>query len=301
MAIASSESVATRFSNKSFWLKIKPFIALLKLRLSILVVFSGLFGYLLAIKELNIFKLIVLGIGSFCVTGAANILNQIYEKEFDKLMRRTCQRPLPTGTITERQAFIYASILGIVGIYLLAFHINFLTGGLSLLSLALYSFIYTPLKQITPFSVFIGAFPGALPPLIGWVAAVEEISAGALIIFGIQFFWQFPHFWAIAWIGHQDYQRAGFRMLPLGEQKNRRIPVLMATYASILIPLGILPSMYGITGTISAIIAVLAGTLFLISTFQLIETGDDISAKKVLWASFLYLPTVQIAYLLDKT
>jgi len=298
MAVTPTESTSSDIIQSNN--KLKPYLALLKLRLTFLVIFSGLFGYLLATDELSWSVLIVLCIGSLCVTGSANIINQIYEKDLDKLMRRTQNRPLPMGLVSEMQAIIYATLLGLIGVYLLAFHVNFLTGGLSLLSLVLYSFLYTPLKQVSHLSVFVGAFPGALPPLIGWVAARGEITPEALIIFGIQFFWQFPHFWAIAWLGQADYLKAGFRMLPFGGEKDGRIPVMIATYTTMLIPMGILPSMYGITGTVSAVVAVLAGTAFLISTFDLIKTGSDASARKILWASFFYLPLVQVTYLIDR-
>jgi protoheme IX farnesyltransferase len=164
----------------------------------------------------------------------------------------------------------------------------------------LYSFVYTPLKRVGPIAVFVGAIPGALPPLLGWTAATGHISYEAMIIFGIQFIWQFPHFWAIAWVADEDYKRAGFKLLPCGGQKDLNTAIQIMIYTLFLIPLGLLPATFGITGIHSAIAVTICGVLFLAQTFSLMKSGDRRSALKIMFGSFLYLPIVQIAYLLDK-
>lgn len=285
----------------SFSFKARQYFALLKFRLSAFVVFSGAFGFMLA-KPLAIsqdyFTLAMLCIGSFLITGAANTINQIKEKEYDKLMKRTAGRPLPTGALSNQEATIYTLLLALVGTVLLVVYVNVLTAALSLLSLVLYAYIYTPLKRTTAFCVFVGAFPGALPPLIGWAAATNSITIEALVIFGIQFIWQFPHFWAIAWIAHEDYTNAGFKMLPGDKNINTAFQIMI--YTLFLIPLGLLPSQFGITGFASAIVTTCMGVLFLAQTFYLMKTGTNRAALFMMFGSFIYLPVVQIALLMDR-
>jgi protoheme IX farnesyltransferase len=164
----------------------------------------------------------------------------------------------------------------------------------------LYSFVYTPLKRVGPIAVFVGAIPGALPPLLGWVASTGKISYEGLIIFGIQFIWQFPHFWAIAWLADEDYKKAGFRLLPFGGQRDLNTAIQIMIYTLFLLPLGMLPAKFGITGIDSAIVATVCGVLFLAQTFSLMKTGSRASALRIMFGSFFYLPIVQIAYLIDK-
>ncbi|WP_448518273.1 heme o synthase [Rhodoflexus sp.] len=293
----STQTIAV--PNLSF--KIRQFMLLLKFRLSSLVVFSGAFGYLLAnTSNFNWLAFVAFCLGSFLVTGAANTINQIIERDLDKLMCRTADRPLPTGALSPQEASIYATMLAIVGISLIAIFVNTLSALLGLLSLILYAFIYTPLKQKTSASVFVGAFPGAFPPLIGWVAATGTIGVEALVIFAIQFVWQFPHFWAIAWVSDEDYKRAGFKMLPSGGNKDSNTAFAIMNYTLFLIPLGMLPMYFGITGIASAIIATVCGILFLLQSFYLIRKLDNRAALSLMFGSFIYLPVVQIAYLLDK-
>jgi protoheme IX farnesyltransferase len=266
-----------------------------------LVVFSGAFGFALATpNELSIdtWRLLWLCIGSFLITGSANIINQIIEKEYDKLMKRTAIRPLATGALSVQEATIFTIILGIVGTVLLAYFVNPISAALSVFSLVLYAFVYTPMKRVSPFCVLIGAFPGALPPLIGWAAMRGYIGIEALVIFGIQFIWQFPHFWAIAWVAHEDYTNAGFKMLPGEKNVNTAFQIMI--YTLFLIPLGLLPAQFGIAGTTSAIIATCFGILFLAQTFYLMKTGTNKAALMMMFGSFIYLPVVQIAYLVDK-
>ena len=239
-------------------------------------------------------------LGGFFVTGSANILNQVIEIEFDKLMDRTKDRPLPTGQVSKFEALILSLFLGTIGLAIHLYLFNSLTFAFSLISLLLYAFAYTPLKRVGPIAVFVGAFPGAFPPLIGWVAASGAITPDALILFGIQFIWQFPHFWAVAWVIDDDYKKAGFKLLPSRGGKDSNTAFTIMTYTLFLIPLSLLPHFTGLTGITSAIIATVAGVLFLVQTFSLMRKCDRKSALKIMFGSFLYLPIVQIAYVLDK-
>lgn len=281
--------------------KAKDYFALLKFRLSALVVFSGVCGYLLGNgATIEWAALLALIAGSLMVTGAANIINQVLEKEHDKLMRRTMNRPLPTGRMSVQEAIVFAMVLAFGGLLLLATLVNILTACLSLLSLILYGFVYTPLKQLSPISVLVGAFPGAFPPLIGWAAATGTVGVEALILFGIQFIWQFPHFWAIAWIGDEDYKRAGFKMLPFYGKKDFNTALLITVYTTFLIPMGLLPYFAGMSGPVSAGIAVSSGILFVWQTMSLLKRCDNKAALQIMFASFFYLPIVQIALVIDR-
>jgi protoheme IX farnesyltransferase len=191
-------------------------------------------------------------------------------------------------------------VVAAAGLSILMVYTNLLTTLLAFLSMILYSFVYTPLKRVGPIAVFVGAIPGALPPLLGWTAATGIISYEALIIFGIQFIWQFPHFWAIAWVADDDYKKAGFKLLPSGGKKDLNTAIQIMIYTLFLIPLGLLPAKFGITGIVSAIVVTVCGVLFLSQTFALMRSGTRRSALRIMFGSFLYLPIVQIAYLLDK-
>lgn len=281
--------------------KVRAYVELLKPRLSLLVAFSCAFGYGLATQgHMNWITLIILTFSGFLLSGASVTINQIIEKDLDRLMSRTLNRPLPTGRITVNEAVSFAVLCLIVSLVLLWKFTNPLTVALSLLSMLLYSFVYTPLKRVGPIAVFVGAIPGALPPLLGWVAATGSVSYEALIIFGIQFIWQFPHFWAIAWVSDDDYKKAGFKLLPSGGGKDHNTSIQIMIYTLFLIPLGLLPAKFGITGLDSAIVATVCGVAFLAQTFSLMKTGSRNSALRIMFGSFLYLPIVQIAYLLDK-
>ncbi|MEO5977567.1 MAG: heme o synthase [Chryseolinea sp.] len=280
--------------------KSKAYFELLKFRLSFLVTFSCAFGFVLASPVVDWNKLFMLFLGGFLISGASAIINQILEKDFDKLMTRTMNRPLPTHRVSVNEAIFLALFCMAAGVSLLIIYTNGLTTMLSVLSLILYGFVYTPLKRVGPVAVFVGAFPGALPPLLGWTAATGSITYEALIIFGIQFIWQFPHFWAIAWVADDDYKKAGFKLLPSGGQKDLNTAIQIMIYTMFLIPLGLLPATFGITGIHSAIVATVCGVMFFALTFSLMRSGDRKSALKIMFASFLYLPIVQIAYVLDK-
>jgi heme o synthase len=283
-----------------FGAKAKAYFELLKFRLSFLVAFSCVFGYMLASPRVEFLPLSMLFIGGFLLSGGSVIINQVIEKDLDRLMTRTMNRPLPTYRLTINEAIVFSIICLTLGVGILLYFTNVLTAILSLVSMVLYSFVYTPLKRVGPIAVFVGAIPGALPPLLGWTAATGVISHEALIIFGIQFIWQFPHFWAIAWVADDDYRKAGFKLLPYNGQKDLNTAIQIMIYTMCLIPLGLLPAAFGITGIYSAVVASVCGVLFFAQTISLMKTGDRRSALKIMFGSFLYLPIVQIAYLLDK-
>ena len=280
--------------------KAKAFFQLIKFRLAATVAFSSAIGYLLGVKELEVGKALLVMLGGLLVTGSANTINQIFEKDLDKLMKRTAQRPIPTGVISIAEGWIFAVAIGVAGLGLLAYFFNPLAAALALLSLILYGFIYTPLKTISPICVAVGAIPGGMPPLIGWVAATGVLGVQAWILFGIQFMWQFPHFWAIAWVLDDDYKKAGFKMLPTPGGKDLRTAFQIMTYTLLLIPLSLLPMLFHMTGPIYGMIATVCGVLFLGQTFYLMRTCSKKAAMSIMFGSFLYLPIVQIALVFDK-
>ena len=294
-------SNSTSVEQASLWSdKAKAYGELLKTRLSLLVSFSSAFGYALAMGgKVDWLQLSMLFIGGFLISGASCTINQVLEKDLDKVMKRTANRPLPTSRLHKNEAISFSIITGIIGLLVLLQWTNPLTVLLSTLSMVLYSFVYTPLKRVGPIAVFVGAIPGALPPLLGWTAATGMISHEALIIFGIQFIWQFPHFWAIAWVADEDYKKAGFKLLPVQGEKDLKTAFQIMTYTLFLIPLGLLPTYFGLTGFNSAVIATVCGVLFLASTIKLMKDQSRKSALQIMFGSFLYLPIVQIAFLLD--
>lgn len=281
--------------------KLKAFYELLKPRLSFLVVFSSGFGYLLANHAVvNWGSFLVFLLGGFLVSGSSVTINQVIEVKYDLLMKRTENRPIPSGRISSNEALWFSILTGLIGLVLIMITTNPLTLLLSISSLLLYAFVYTPLKRVGSIAVFVGAIPGALPPLIGWAAAAGTLSYEALIIFGIQFIWQFPHFWAIAWVCDDDYKRAGFKLLPGGGGKDLSTAINIMVYTLFLLPLGLLPSFFGLTGLTSGIVATVCGVLFLAQTFSLMKDISNQNAKRIMFGSFIYLPIVQITFLLDK-
>ena len=297
MILTTSKTI---FAIEKIMSILKVIFELTKFRLSFLVSFSAIFGFILASDNFYIIDLIVLGISGYLVTAASVINNQILEKGLDSKMERTKDRPLPTNRISKRNSLITSVFFMVIGLTIMTLYFNMVAGLLSLVSLLLYTFIYTPLKRVGPIAVFIGAIPGALPPLIGWVAFSGEITIEAIIIFSIQFIWQFPHFWAIAWIYHDDYKKVGFKLLPSKGEKNFNTALNIMTYTLFLIPLGLLPTIFGITGIISGAVAVLCAILFLAQTFKLFKDYSRSSALKIMFGSFIYLPIVQISFILDK-
>jgi protoheme IX farnesyltransferase len=249
---------------------------------------------------------LILIIGGFLVTAAANCFNEIIEKDLDKLMDRTKDRPMPAERMTTGQGLVLGLIMGIAGTWLLG-KLNLETGLISVFSILLYAFAYTPLKQKSPIAVFVGAIPGALPPLIGYIAAIggqSEIGYVpvdyliAIILFSIQFVWQFPHFWAIAWVLDDDYKKAGFRLLPT--KKRDKVSAVMTFISTlVLIPVSLLPTFFGFGGHYIAAVSIIAGLAFSYFAYQLMLKMDLPSAKKVMFCSFFYIPLVQLVLLFD--
>ena len=290
----------TIFIIEKFMSLLKVIFELTKFRLSLLVSFSAIVGFILASDNFNFIDLLVLGLSGYLITASSVINNQIIEKDLDKKMDRTKKRPLPTNRISYKNSLIISVLFMLSGLLFMFLYFNVTAAILGLMSLLLYTFAYTPLKRVGPIAVFIGAIPGALPPLIGWVAFTGNISIEAIIIFSIQFIWQFPHFWAIAWIYHDDYKKVGFKLLPGKGEKNFNTALNIMTYTLFLIPLGLLPTIFGITGIISGAIAVFCAILFLAQTFKLFKDYSRSSALRIMFGSFIYLPIVQISFILDK-
>jgi heme o synthase len=287
--------------EKVVYSKTAGFVKLTKMRLSLLVVFSAVITYFTVASTPDWIKFAALALGGFLVTASANTFNQVIERDLDKLMKRTHNRPIPTNTLSPAEALIFASICGLAGVIVLYLFTNPLSGILSFASIILYALAYTPLKRITPFSVFVGAIPGALPILIGAIAeepGFGRITLFPVLLFGIQFFWQFPHFWAIAWVSHDDYQKAGFFMLPSlgGRDQSSRYQILI--YTLFLLPISILPFLFGFTGIFSAAVILLCGIIFYLQAYKLYRDGAIESARKLMFGSFLYLPLVQLALMI---
>ena len=281
-----------------FSAKIKDYASFSKLRLASLVVFSALCGYLMAADNTNWKDLILLLIGGFFVTGSSNGFNQIIERKPDALMKRTQNRPLPQNRMSVQEAMIVASVMGLLGVILL-YLINPLSALLGAIALFLYTAVYTPLKKETPFAVFIGAFPGAIPPMLGYIAFTGALDLEAWILFAVQFMWQFPHFWAIAWKLDDDYKLAGFKMLPSGN-RDKSSAYLILVYTLMMIPASLLPLFFGLSGYISGGVILIAGIGFLVLAIKLFKTLSLPDASRLMFASFIYLPVVQVAMLIDK-
>ena len=277
-------------------------LILIKYRLSLSVVISSVASYLLAFEIFSPSTFILLIIGGFLVVGSSNGFNQIIERERDSLMSRTLNRPLPSGNMSIYQAIIICSIIGLVGLSML-YAINFRTAFFGFVSMIIYLAVYTPLKPITPLSVFFGAIPGAIPFMLGWVAVTNKFSIETGILFMIQFFWQFPHFWAIGWVSHDDYKKAGFKMLPTGKRDNgTAFQIVFYTIWMILV--SILPY-FSFTGTFSigvpSLILILAAGIFMLTqALRLMKYKDNQNAIRLMYTSIFYLTFIQIIFVLDK-
>ncbi len=278
----------------------KDYALLGKPRLSTLVVISAVFCFVLGSNELDAEKVWWLVAGGFLVTMSSNAFNQIIERDLDKLMDRTRNRPLPDGRLSVVQATVFAVLTGLFGTLILWFKMNPLSGVLGFSALLLYSLVYTPLKRKTPFAVFVGAFPGAMPPMLGWAAATGHIGLEGMILFFVQFMWQFPHFWAIAWMLDDDYKKAGFKMLPSEGGRNKASAFQILVYTLGLLPVSLTPWLFHISGWISGIIVLICGLVFLYQAIQLYRNCDLKSAQKLMFGSFFYLPLVQMAMMFDK-
>lgn len=278
--------------------KVKGFQELLKFRLSFLVSISAVFGLAIAAEgNASFMQLFMIGLGGFLITGASNSLNQLFEKDLDAKMTRTKNRPMPTLRLTANETIIFALLIGILGIGIIGFYFNLAAALLGIIGLLSYAFVYTPMKRISSISVFIGAIPGGLPPLIGWVAWTGEIGMGGWILFVFQFFWQFPHFWAIAWILDEDYKKAGFKMLPSASGKSKFSATLILLYTLTMVPLVFFAWTSGLAGAWGLGALVILGILFCIPAFNLYKHLEDKHAKQLMFASFLYLPLSQLAFL----
>lgn len=282
-------------------MSISDVIQLSKLRLTSSVVFSAIAGYFIAGGSYDSLHLFYLIVGGFLVVASSNGFNQLIEIDLDSMMKRTENRPLPTKRMNPKEALLISLLMGLIGVSLL-FLINFRSGFLGAFSVFLYVLAYTPLKRISSISVFVGAFPGAFPFMLGWVAVTNSYDIEALILFSIQFIWQFPHFWAIAWVSSEDYQRAGFKMLPGPKDRSTAFKALI--YTIFLIPISILP-VFGIAGKlqlslVAALLAVVAGLWFLTKAVKLFKTLDDADARRLMISSFIYLPILQLIYVIDK-
>ena len=272
------------------------------MRLSLSVVFSSLAGYLLGAETVDIKTLVLLAFGGYFMVGASNAFNQIIEKDLDGLMDRTKNRPIPAGRMSVTTAFIIASIFTLFGIIIL-YGINKQTAMFGAISIFLYTCAYTPLKTKTPLAVFVGAIPGAIPFMLGWVAATNDFGIEPGTLFALQFFWQFPHFWAIGWFLFEDYKKGGFFMLPTGKQdKGTAVQTIMYTIWTVIV--SIIP-VFGYTGKlqlsiVSAIIVFILGLGMLYYAIQLFKKMTEKAAKTLMLASVLYITLIQIVYVVDK-
>jgi len=293
---------STTTKNQTLTSVIDDLKQLTKFGLSISVVFSSLAGYLLAAETVQISTLLLLAIGGYFMVGASNVFNQVIEKDTDKLMKRTRNRPLPTGRMSVNTAMIIGVSFAILGIAIL-YSINPKTAMFGAISIFLYISAYTPLKSVTPFAVFVGAIPGAIPFMLGWVAATGKFDIEPGMLFLIQFFWQFPHFWAIGWLQYDEYKKAGFNLMPTGE-KNKKATTQILLYTVWMILVSIFP-VFKITGSlylspIAAIIIFMVGLVMLYYGIELHKKQTDKIARKLMLSSVLYITLIQVIYVVDK-
>ncbi|MCX6317506.1 MAG: heme o synthase [Bacteroidetes bacterium] len=289
--------------------KIKDYLQLMKPSLSIMVVFSSVISYLLAPKVVayNWTMISLLFAGGMLVTGSANAINQVVEKDTDAQMKRTAKRPVASGRMSAEEGWAFAIITGAAGVFMLGYYFNWLAAGLAAFSLFLYAFIYTPLKKVNSIAVLMGAVPGALPCLIGWAAGDDKLTLGGWILFAFQFFWQFPHFWAIAWVAHRDYSAVGFKLLPANEGPTKFTALQTILYSLLLVPVTVVPFFTGmcsyddVQGMIALGLIVLANLFMIGRCVALWQKMDVSSARKVMFGSYMYLPVVMLAMLLSKS
>ena len=282
--------------------RLNDFKAITKMGLSLSVVFSCISGYLLAAEDINISIILLLALGGYCMVGASNVFNQIIERELDGLMQRTKSRPIPMKKISIVNSFIIAVLLTLAGLTIL-YSINERTAMFAAVSIFIYTSVYTPLKQITPLSVFAGAIPGAIPFMLGWVACTGEFGIEPGVLFMIQFFWQFPHFWSIAWFLDDDYKKAGFKMLPTGK-KDKGTALQIIAYITWTILICIAPAIFN-TGRLNisnyaAVLIVIIGMIFLYYGFRLFKNQSSKEARKLMLVSILFLTSIQLIYVIDK-
>jgi protoheme IX farnesyltransferase len=296
------ESTAIATASGTTW--IRDVAALFKMRLTLLVVISAVLGYYMGTSSTHVTTLIALCAGGFLLTGGSNGVNQVLERRFDRLMHRTRTRPVAAGRMEPVEGFLISALAAVAGIAILWIMIGTSAGVLGLSAFLSYAFIYTPMKRVSGLAVFIGAFPGAIPPLLGYLAGTHDYGLEAGLLFAVQFMWQFPHFWAIAWVAHEDYERGGYRLLPFAEGRSRRSAFQIFIYSLFLIPVSLLPwalpAHAPMVGTWGALVAGTCGVAMAWYAWKLYRTCDVKDARKVMFASFFYLPLVQLAYVLDK-
>lgn len=282
--------------------KLFDYAQLVKLRLSLLVVFSSVIGYILGSVSglIDWVGLVWLAIGGLLVTGAANALNQLLEKDSDKLMKRTASRPLPDGRMGADEVLFSSMVMGVSGLMILYVFNNMLAALLALTSLILYVFVYTPLKKRTSLNVFVGAISGGLPLIIGWAAAANTITMYAIMIFAVQFIWQFPHTWSLAWKLDDQYKKARMKMLPSVKGKSKNTAIYIMLYTLFLIPVSIFPAKYGWINSSAAVVILIGGVLFFIQSVKLFRSCSEKDASKLMFASILYLPIIQLALVFGK-
>lgn len=278
--------------------KMKAYMVFTKFRLSALVIVSALSGYLY-MGGSDMLVMTYLLVGGLLVTAASNGSNQIWERDLDKLMKRTEKRPIPMGLMSVREGLIVVAVSLVAGTALL-YMINLYSALLGLLAYALYVFVYTPMKRVSPWAVFVGAFPGAIPPLLGAIAHTNQFGLEPGVLFFVQFTWQFPHFWAIAWVAYDDYKAGGFSLLPSREGRTKGSAFQIVVYSLALIPFSLLPWLLGWTGIYSLVIATVLGVAFFLYAYKLYLTCETKDAKRLMFASFLYLPIIQFVYVFDK-
>lgn len=286
----------------SFAAKVKDYMLLIKFTLSFTVVFSCVICYLLAPKvvEYDWYMILLLFLAGMLITGSANAINQAVEKDTDAMMKRTAKRPVANGNMSQNEAYTFAVIAGIVGVGMMWYFFNLSSALVSAFSLFLYAFIYTPLKKINSIAVLIGALPGALPCLIGWVAGNDDFALGGWVLFGMQFLWQFPHFWAIAWVAHADYTKAGFKLLPADKGPTKFTAIQTIMYSFLMIPIGMVPYYIGLTGITSLWIVLVCNLFMVFQSARLYKEMDVKAARRVMFSSYIYLPIVLLALLADK-
>lgn len=282
--------------------KVRDYMMLIKFSLSFMVVFSAVISYLLApnVVVYDWGMIIWLFAGGMLVTGSANAVNQVVERDTDAMMKRTAKRPVASGRMSVAEGWAFAIITVVAGLLILGYFFNLLSAIVAAVSWFIYAFMYTPLKKVSAVAVLLGAVPGALPCLIGWAAGQDELSVGGWVLFAIQFFWQFPHFWAIAWIAHTDYSKAGFKLMPSVEGPGKYSAIQSIIYSLVLIPVGALPYLTGISG-ITSFWIVLAANIFMIwQSVRLYREMEVKAARRVMFSSYIYLPIVLLALLADK-
>jgi protoheme IX farnesyltransferase len=281
--------------------KLKDYQQLMKFTLSFTVVFSSVVSYLMVPDTtFDILSVLLLFAGGMLVTGAANAINQIVEKDTDAKMKRTASRPVASGRMHIDEAATFSVLAAVFGIFIIGLWFNWVAAGIAAFSLFLYGFIYTPLKKIHSISVLVGAIPGALPCLIGWAAADPLLGAGGWILFALQFFWQFPHFWAIAWVAHEDYSSAGFKLLPDVGGPTKYAAVQAILYSVLLIPIGVMPYIFGMSGMVSLVIVAIANLAMFWQCVRLFREMNVKAARRVMFGSYFYLPIVLLSLLADK-